>query len=112
VGQSDVRLTHRMEGVLYYAKFNGVPQGGESTTMISFTKDLDNWDRIIQSLQIWVRIALQAEFFPSSPMLVHGIDPFAGNNRPDSLIKNANISAECVWFDSWQRRQGRVYGNT
>jgi hypothetical protein len=81
-------------------------QGGESPVAITLAKDLDNWDRIIPSLQVWVHIVLQAELFPASPMRVHGIGSLTGNARSDALVNNTEISTECIHFESGQRRQG------
>jgi hypothetical protein len=83
-------------------------QGGESPITVPLAKDLDNWDGIIPSLEVWVHIVVQAELFPSSPLLVHGIGSLVGISLPDSFINNAEISAECIRLDNGQRRQGRV----
>jgi hypothetical protein len=107
---SGVRLAHRTEGFLHHVRLDGIVQGGESPVAVPLTKDLDNWDGIIPSLQVWVRIVLQSELFPASLMLVHGIGPLTGNTRSDVIVSNGEISKECIHFESGKIRRGRVWG--
>jgi hypothetical protein len=56
--QSGVRLAHRAEGVFHRVRLDGVVQGSESAVAIAFSKDLNNWDWILPSLEVWVHIVV------------------------------------------------------
>jgi hypothetical protein len=57
--QLSVRLAHRTEGVYHRVRLDGVVQGGELPITIPLAKDLEKWDGIIPSLQVWVHVCFQ-----------------------------------------------------
>ena len=76
--------------------------GSDPSIAVSCTKDLEDWDGVVDLIEPWVRVDGLAIVHPPLPMVIGGCGTSRNDSGTDRFLNSAEVSAERICGRRWQ----------